>query len=93
MIWDAETAYDLISTIDPEYRNSGAASLAVYEIIKYVKTQGITGFDFEGSMIEGVENSFRKFGTVQTPYFFICKIMTKNPLLRILIDRKLRETR
>ena len=93
VIWDAETAYDLISTIDPEYRNSGAASLAVYEIIKYVKTQGITGFDFEGSMIEGVENSFRKFCTVQTPYFFICKIMTKNPLLRILIDRKLRETR
>ena len=43
-------------------------------------------FDFEGNMIEGVEGSFRKYGIVQTPYFSIYKMMTKNPSLRILIN-------
>ena len=30
-------------------------------------------FDFEGSMIPGVEQSFRRFGAKQTPYFIIYK--------------------
>ncbi|WP_343823783.1 hypothetical protein [Clostridium subterminale] len=30
-------------------------------------------FDFEGSMIENVKNSFRRFGAVQVPYFCIYK--------------------
>ena len=89
VIWDKKSAYDLISTIDPDYRNSGAATLAVYEMIKYLQNK-VRVFDFEGSMIEGVENSFRKFGAMQTPYYHINKIMTKNPLLRILIDRRLK---
>lgn len=88
VIWDDQCAYDLISTIDPDFRNSGAASLAVYEIIKYV-SEFVEIFDFEGSMIEGVEGSFRKFGAVQTPYFCINKTYTKNPLLGFLINKKL----
>lgn len=71
-IWHGDTAYDLISTIDPQYRNSGAATLLVYEMIKYLSDK-VKIYDFEGSMIEGVENSFRQFGTMQTPYFAISK--------------------
>lgn len=72
VIWDAYSAFDLISTIDPSYRNSGAATLLVYEMIKFLSKE-VKVFDFEGSMIEGVEDSFRKFGTVQKPYFRIYK--------------------
>ena len=79
-IWGPEGAYDLISTIDPDYRISGAASLLVQEIIRYVSTF-TNRFDFEGSMIEGVEASFRKFGSVQTPYLIITK--TPSRLLRL----------
>lgn len=80
VIWDTYSAYDLISTIDPNFRNSGSASLLVLKMIKYL--QNITKkFDFEGSMIEGVENSFRQFGAVQTPYFQITKMSRKARIL------------
>ncbi|MCI6413336.1 MAG: GNAT family N-acetyltransferase [Butyricimonas virosa] len=72
VIWDNESAFDLISTIDPSYRNSGAATLLVYEMIKLLSGK-VNKFDFEGSMIEGVEESFRKFGTIQKSYFRIYK--------------------
>lgn len=72
VIWDLDSAYNLISTIDPLYRNSGANSLLIKEIIKFtsVKTKN---FDFCGSMIENVEHSIRKFGGIQKPYFEISK--------------------
>jgi hypothetical protein len=73
IIWDDNSAYDLISTIDPDFRNSGAASLLVKEAIKFVSTK-TNKFDFEGSMIENIESSFRQFGAVQKPYFNISKI-------------------
>jgi hypothetical protein len=80
VIWDENSAYDLISTIDPEYRFSGSASLLISNIIKYVADK-TNKFDFEGSMIENVERSFRKFGAVQKPYFTIYK--TNSRLLKI----------
>lgn len=78
VIFDSKSAYYLISTIDPDYRNSGAATLLLRNAIAYV-SQYTRRFDFEGSMIRGVEHSFRKFGAVQTPYFSITK--DNRPLL------------
>lgn len=72
VVFDKKSAYYLISSIDPDYRNSGAATLLVREAITYV-SQYTKRFDFEGSMIRDVEKSFRKFGAVQTPYFNIIK--------------------
>lgn len=72
IVWDEISAYYLISTIDPEYRNVGAASLTISKAIKYVANY-TKKFDFEGSMIENVENSYRRFGAVQVPYFCIYK--------------------
>jgi hypothetical protein len=80
VIWDGNSAYDLISTIDPDYRNSGSATLLILEIIKYIADK-TRKFDFEGSMIENVERSFRKFGAVQKSYFNITK--TNSKLLKI----------
>jgi len=72
VVFDSKSAYYLISTIDPEYRNSGAATLLLRDAITWV-SQYTRRFDFEGSMIRGVEHSFRKYGAVQTPYFSITK--------------------
>ena len=72
VVWDKNSAYDLISTIDPDFRTHGAASLLIREVVKYV-SQFVNKFDFEGSMIEPVERSFRQFGAEQTPYFSITK--------------------
>lgn len=68
VIWDSMSAYDLISTIDPDYRKYGAASVLIRDIIEYT-SKFVGKFDFEGSMIEPVERSFRQFGAKQTPYF------------------------
>lgn len=81
VIWDQGSAYNLISTIDPDYRISGSASLLVYKIIDYLSNK-TKSFDFEGSMIENVERSFRKFGTEQIPYFNITKNNSKLLMLR-----------
>jgi hypothetical protein len=72
VIWDTVQAYYLISSIDPEYRASGAASFLIKNAIKDMSLR-TRRFDFEGSMIEGVENSFRQFGTAQVPYLQILK--------------------
>tara|TARA_A100001015_G_C14863826_1_gene661450 strand:- start:285 stop:1043 length:759 start_codon:yes stop_codon:yes gene_type:complete len=76
LVGNNTSAYDLISTIDPTFRNSGAASKLVLEGIKLF-SKDTRKFDFEGSMIENVENSFRQFGAIQTPYFQIKKVNSK----------------
>lgn len=76
LIWDKTSGYDLISSIDPKFINSGSTSLLVYEGIRFLSEK--TGkFDFEGSMIESVEASFRQFGAIQIPYFTIKKTRSK----------------
>lgn len=86
VLWSKYSAYDLISSIDPEYKNSDSASLLVWEMIKYLSGKTYR-FDFEGSMIESVERSFRQFGTVQKAYFNI----RKNRSLTYRIFRYARE--
>lgn len=88
VIWDHESGYNLISTIDPDFRTSRSSTLLALEIIRFLSNK-TRSFDFEGSMIENVEYSFSKFGTIQTQYFCIWKIFTKNPLVRFIINTKL----
>ncbi len=72
VVWTKYSAYYLINSIDPDHKNSESASLLTWEIIKYLSDKTYR-FDFEGSMIEGVERSYRQFGTVQKAYFNITK--------------------
>jgi hypothetical protein len=72
IVFDCKSAYYLINSIDPDHRSSGSATLLLREAMAYV-SQYTKVFDFEGSMIKGVENSYRRFGAVQTPYFRISK--------------------
>ncbi|MBB6671707.1 GNAT family N-acetyltransferase [Cohnella nanjingensis] len=76
IVWDSECAYYLLGGGDPELRNSGAASLLLWEAIK--RLSAVTKkFDFHGGMHEPVESFFRAFGAVQKPYFQISKINGK----------------
>lgn len=76
LIWDNKSAYYIWGDGDPQYRESGAASLLMFEAIQFAATV-TQSFDFEGSMIEGIEKFFRGFGAVQTPYFHISKTNSK----------------
>jgi hypothetical protein len=84
IVWNSDTAYNLISAINPLYKSSGASTRVVWEAIKFLSNK-TTIFDFEGSMIEGVAQSFQQFGTEQVPYFNISKLNSKSLsiLLRI----------
>lgn len=76
IIWDSQSAYYLMGGSNPVLKNSGAASLLLWEAIKFSSTVS-KKFDFEGSMIEPVERIFRAFGAQQKPYFSISKINSK----------------
>lgn len=72
VVWQGNTAWYLAGGGNPTLRNSGAHSLIMWECIQYVSPFTDT-FDFEGSMLPGVERFFREFGAIQTPYFTIKK--------------------
>ena len=76
IVWNRHCAYYLMGGGDPELRNSGATSLAMWHAIQFASTVSSI-FDFEGSMIEPVERFFRGFGAVQTPYFSLSHIRSK----------------
>ena len=74
LIWDATTAYLLLAGDDPTLRASSAGVLLAWEAIRYAsEVLGLDCFDFEGSMLPGVERIRVRFGAVQTPYFFVWK--------------------
>jgi hypothetical protein len=72
IVWQESSAYYLAGGGDPAVRDSGAHSLVLWEAIRYV-SQYTDLFDFEGSMLPGVERFFREFGGIQTPFFTISK--------------------
>ena len=72
IVWQDSCAYYIAGGGDPLLRDSGAHSLVMWEAIQYV-SQFTDTFDFEGSMIPGVERFFREFGAIQTPYFTITR--------------------
>tara|TARA_R110001592_G_scaffold45986_2_gene146684 strand:- start:13548 stop:14510 length:963 start_codon:yes stop_codon:yes gene_type:complete len=70
IVWDEQSAYYLMGGGNPDLRTSGAASLCMWEAIKFASTVS-EKFDFEGSMLESVERFFRGFGAVQKQYFSV----------------------
>ena len=72
LVTDSRAVYYLLSGSDAGLRNSGAISLVLWEGIRWASAQG-KQFDFEGSMVEPIERSFRSFGGRQVPYFGIEK--------------------
>lgn len=72
-VFDENCFYYLIGGSDPDLRNSGAASLLMWEGIK-VASEISESFDFEGSMIEPIERFFRSFGGKPIPYWRVTRL-------------------
>jgi hypothetical protein len=72
IVWGESAAYYIAGGGNPAFRDSGAHPLVIWEAVKRV-SQFTDTFDFEGSMIPGVERYFREFGAKQMPYFQISK--------------------
>lgn len=79
-IWDNNTVYSLFGGADTNLRSKGGKNYIMFEAIKFAMNSG-KSFDFEGSMIEPIENFYRQFGAVQTPYFQITKMSRKARIL------------
>lgn len=78
VIWDDQSAYYHLAGDDPQYRQSGAGILLIWEAIQFLHNKlGINTLDFEGSMIKNVEAIRRQFGAIQTPYFSVAKNFSK----------------
>lgn len=67
IIWDSNSAYYLMAGRNPEFATSEASSLLIWSAIKFA-AKVTKKFDFEGSMIEPIENFIRSFGGRQVPY-------------------------
>ena len=72
LVWDKHSMYYLIPCYAPAYKDSGASALLVLEAIKLARQKGVS-FDFEGSMIRGVANHYKQFGSTRTIYYSVEK--------------------
>ncbi|MCO6491597.1 MAG: GNAT family N-acetyltransferase [Phaeodactylibacter sp.] len=70
--WDERSAYLLMTGFDDRAAIRGAAALAVWASIQFAAERGLI-YDFEGSMLPGVERFFREFGGELCPYHYLVK--------------------
>ena len=85
-VYDEQVCYYLFGATDAEFRNSGAQSLILWEGIQFASEHSKV-FDFEGSMIEGIENFFRQFGGICTPYYEVRKMTLWQEILEVMKPR------
>ena len=72
VVWDQTSLYYLIPCYSEAYKNSGASALLVLECIKLARKLGVA-FDFEGSMVSGIANHYKQFGSIATTYYSVEK--------------------
>jgi hypothetical protein len=84
VLWDSESAYYLLSASEPNCKKSNGNSLLLWNAIQDVSNY-TNRFDFEGSMLLGIENYVRAFGGELVPFHHIYK--SNNSLLRRILNR------
>lgn len=72
VVWQKNCAYYIAGGSNTELRKSGGLALVLWTVINDLSGEA-GSFDFEGSIIRGVEHFFRGFGACQKPYFLIAK--------------------
>lgn len=87
-IFDKKTCYYLLGGVNKKSGIQGVNNLLILKSIEKAKSLGCTTFDFEGSMLIGVEKFFRSFGGNLVPYFTINKA---NLILEMALKFKKRE--
>ena len=81
----------MLGGTDIRFRSSGAQSLVLWKAIQHASTVSSV-FDFEGSMVEGIENFFRQFGgnrvinynIVKQPFLGDCMDIIKPRIKKII---------
>jgi hypothetical protein len=87
-VFDKKNCYYLLGGLDHRARVNGVNNLLVLRSIEKAKSLGCVTFDFEGSMLKGVEKFFRSFGPELVPYYTVNKA---NIFLEMLLKFKKRE--
>lgn len=87
-IFDRNACYYLLGGINKKAGIQGINNLLVQKSIERAKELDCRIFDFEGSMLKGVEKFFRSFGPELFPYFTVNKAALP---LEILLKFKKRE--
>lgn len=87
-VFDRHACYYLLGSVDREAGIQGINNLLVQKSIEQAKQLGCRIFDFEGSMLKGVEKFFRSFGPELFPYFTVNKAALP---LELLLKFKKRE--
>ena len=77
IVWDKTTAYSLIGGNNNDNMQRDAGAFTQYESIKFARSIGLTTYDFEGSILKGIEEFFQHFGAVRTPYLSLAKYYSK----------------
>ncbi len=72
-IYDSENCYYLLGGVNKNSGVQGVNNLLVQQSIEKAMNLGCKTFDFEGSMLKGVEKFFRSFGPELVPYYTINK--------------------
>jgi lipid II:glycine glycyltransferase (peptidoglycan interpeptide bridge formation enzyme) len=70
---DGDTAYMILSIVDPTYKKLGGNSMLISKALKTLHTHGIKWFYFEGSMFENVEAYIRGYKAEPVMYFNVIK--------------------
>ena len=86
-VFDDKYMYYLLSGSDIKYRDKNALCLLIHDAINYACDTN-RDFDFEGSMTENINDYFRKFGAIQSPYLNVTMIMAKNKVLKSILGMK-----
>ncbi len=87
-IFDRDICYYLLGGVNKKSGVQGVNNLLVQRSIEKAKELGCKIFDFEGSMLKGVEKFFRGFGPELIPYFTVNKAILP---LEIVLKFKKRE--
>lgn len=72
-IYDKNVCYYLLGGVNKSSGIQGVNNLLVQKSIEKAKSLGCITFDFEGSMLKGVEKFFRAFGPDLVPYYTVNK--------------------
>ena len=86
LVYDENFVYYIMGGVDPASKKKGGMELVQLEGIKFA-LENKKSFDFEGSMIESIENYFKGFGAIQVPYFNINRYNSKLLKFREFIKR------
>lgn len=87
-VFDKTNCYYLLGGVNKNSGIQGINNLLIQKSIEKAKELGCKTFDFEGSMLKGVEKFFRGFGPELVPYFTVNKASLP---LEIFLKYKKRE--